>query len=274
MKERRPQVTQVSSGTGNSQCRGARVAFFGGSFDPPHLGHLAVARAARDALRLDRVLFAPVGAQPLKPEGSSAPFADRVAMTELAIADEPGFEISLADAPNSGGRPNYTLETLRQLRAGLPSHGCLFCMMGADSFAGLRRWRGAAQIPFPASLVVASRPGQQLDDLVQFLPRGLTFEPRDSAIRSEYAAVDEPNDLHQASFAVPMASPSPIELRSYRIRNPAGEIAAFYVLPDLDVEISASDIRLQIRSSSEQAAVSQSLPAPVAAYIRTHGLYR
>lgn len=61
---------------------GRRVAFFGGSFDPPHLGHLAVARAARKALCLDRVLFAPVGAQPLKPAGSTAPFADRLRMTE------------------------------------------------------------------------------------------------------------------------------------------------------------------------------------------------
>src|SRR3954469_7564918 len=100
-----------------SGCRGGRVAFFGGSFDPPHLGHLAVARAARAALNLDRVLFAPVGAQPLKPEGSAAPFTDRLAMTQLAIAGEPGFEISLADAPNAADRPNYTLDTLRTLRA-------------------------------------------------------------------------------------------------------------------------------------------------------------
>ena len=76
-----------------------RVAFFGGSFDPPHLGHLAVARAAQAGLRLDRVLFAPVGAQPLKPEGSTASFENRVEMTRLAIAGEEGFEISLADAP-------------------------------------------------------------------------------------------------------------------------------------------------------------------------------
>src|ERR1700690_766755 len=91
---------------------GSRVAFFGGSFDPPHLGHLAIARAARDAFHLDTVLFAPVGVQPLKPDGSSASFEDRLAMTRLAIDGEPGFAISLADAPKSpapgSAQPNYT----------------------------------------------------------------------------------------------------------------------------------------------------------------------
>ena len=91
-------------------------------------------------------------------------------MTELAIAGEPGFEISLADAPNAAGQPNYTLETLRRLRARLSAEGCLFCLMGADSFAGLRRWRGAAEIPFTACLIIASRPGQQIDDLTCCLP--------------------------------------------------------------------------------------------------------
>src|SRR5271157_1284328 len=96
--------------------RGARrVAFFGGSFDPPHLGHLAVSRAARAALSLDTVLFAPVGTQPLKPHGSTAGFEDRVAMTKLAIAGEPGFAVSLADEPAPSGAPNYTLETLLRL---------------------------------------------------------------------------------------------------------------------------------------------------------------
>src|ERR1700733_8002781 len=74
---------------------GRRIGFFGGSFDPPHRGHIAVAHAAQAALELDTVLFAPVGAQPLKPQGSTASFDDRVQMTQLAIASEPGFEISL-----------------------------------------------------------------------------------------------------------------------------------------------------------------------------------
>src|SRR5271157_3430653 len=79
-----------------------RIAFFGGSFDPPHYGHLAVARAARSALALDTVLFAPVAAQPLKPLGSTANFDHRLAMTRLAIEGEPGFSISLSDAPSPG----------------------------------------------------------------------------------------------------------------------------------------------------------------------------
>ena len=86
-----------------------RIAFFGGSFDPPHLGHIGVARAAQVALHLDTVLFAPVGIQPLKPAGSTASFEDRVAMTELAIKGQPQFAISFADAPDPNGRPNYTI---------------------------------------------------------------------------------------------------------------------------------------------------------------------
>ena len=245
-----PTHANLSGGAGASSCVGGRVAFFGGSFDPPHLGHIAVAHAARDALHLDRVLFAPVGAQPLKPRGSPAPFADRVAMTELAIAGEPGFEISLADAPNAAGLPNYTLETLLRLRASLPSDGCLFCLMGADSFASLHRWHGAGEIPFTASLIVASRPGQRLDDLARYLPQGLTLGPL-------------------------AGSPVSSELRSFLVHDRAGETAPFYVLPGLDIEISASDIRAQVRSSSQDAATARSLlPAGVADYIRAHGLYR
>jgi nicotinate-nucleotide adenylyltransferase len=250
MKEMAPYATRC---TGDPPCRGGRVAFFGGSFDPPHLGHLAVARAAREALRLDRILFAPVGAQPLKTQGSTASFPDRLAMTELAIAGERGFEISLLDAPGAGSQPNYTLETLRALRGGLAPEGCLFCLMGADSFASLGRWRGAAEIPFTASLIVASRPGQHLDDVAGFLPPGMELEESGQASQDVSGHID---------------------LRTFLLRNAAGNTAPFYLLPGLDVEISASEIRDQIRSSQQESAAIRSLPAQVAKYIHKHGLYR
>ncbi len=230
--------------------RGGRVAFFGGSFDPPHLGHLAVARAAQAVLGLDTVLFAPVGAQPLKPLGSTAGFTDRLAMTRLAIASEPGFDLSLADAPRPSGEPNYTLETLLGLRAELPAGSVLFCLMGADSFALLRRWHRAAEIPFAAPLIVASRPGEKMDELDSWLPTGLWIEVAPAPDKTD----------------------SEIELRRYLLRNQVGEIAPFYLLPGLEIEISASEIRDRIRIA-DWIRLGELLPAPVSDYIRDNGLY-
>jgi nicotinate-nucleotide adenylyltransferase len=259
---------------GESPLRGgSRVAFFGGSFDPPHLGHLAVARAARTAFALDTVLFAPVGMQPLKPEGLAASFEDRVAMTRLAIAGEPGFEVSLADAPKAAPQPasgpagdrksapettpNYTIDTLERLRSSLPPDCRLFCLMGADSFFGLRRWHRAAELPFVAPLIVASRPGQPLPDLeadlMAALPQGLALEPSLEGSQSE----------------------SGMEVRGFVLMNPAGDRAPFYVLPSLHVEISASEIRAQIHAASGSPAAGHDLvPQAVRAYIAQHGLYR
>lgn len=236
---------------------GARIAYFGGSFDPPHLGHLAVARAARAALRLDVVLFAPVGAQPLKTQGSTASFEDRVEMTRLAIEGETGMSISLADAPISAGAPNYSpnysADTLARLRAELPPGCTLYCLMGADSFLTLRRWHRAAEIPFIAPLIVASRPGQRLDDLKEGLPTNLTIE---LAPRVEQNAPE-------------------IEMRCYTISNTDGNRAPFYLLPGLDVAISASEIRTQVRKAGILGPEEMKLiPERVAEYIRTRGLYR
>lgn len=249
----------LSNAEGRQPHRGRRVAFFGGSFDPPHLGHLAVARAAQAALGLDTVLFAPVGAQPLKPQGSTAAFVHRLAMTRLATAALPGFAVSLVDAPNPSGEPNYTLETLLALRAELPPQSALFCLMGADAFASLRCWHRAAEIPFVAPLIVASRPGESLDDLQASLPDGLMIE-------------DVPTSDEQAADR--------IGLRRYILRNSSGGQAPFYLLPGLEIEISASEIRdqLRIRELQQAATGGQTpepalLPAPVSEYIRAHNLY-
>jgi nicotinate-nucleotide adenylyltransferase len=246
-------------GSENSIGGGRRVAFFGGSFDPPHLGHLAVARAARDALALDAVLFAPVGAQPLKPEGASAGFEDRLAMTRLAIEGERGFGISLVDAPkadrNTGrgsageGAPNYTVDSLGALRGELAAGTALFCLMGADSFFGLRRWHRAAELPFLATLIVASRPGQPMERLQAALPAGLCMEEVARERRNR------------------------IEVESFALRDVEGRHAPFFLLPGLDVEISATAIRQEVKRAADLGA-GRLLPEAVAGYIRAHGLYR
>jgi nicotinate-nucleotide adenylyltransferase len=228
-----------------------------------------VARAARAAFALDAVLFAPVGMQPLKPEGPAASFEDRVAMTRLAIAGEPGFQVSLADAPKPnddrksapGYAPNYTIDTLERLRISLAPDCTLFCLMGADSFFGLRRWHRAAELPFMASLIVASRPEQPLPDLKAdlkvdlkaALPGGLALESGQEQTRNE----------------------SGIEVRTFVLVNRAGDRAPFYVLPSLHVDISASEIREQIHSAPGSPAAKRDLvPPAVREYIAQHGLYR
>jgi nicotinate-nucleotide adenylyltransferase len=245
---------------------GARVAFFGGSFDPPHLGHLAVARAARDAFKLDTVLFAPVGAQPLKMtvkiNGSAASFEDRVELTRLAIADEPGFAVSLADAPKPSGAPNYTIDTLLGLRAELPPDAALFCLMGADSFFSLRHWHRSAEIPFVAPLIVASRPAELpqffLADLTSALPAGLAIGPAPGC-----------DEFRSGVLA------GSYEVRSYLVSNSGGQQTHLYLLPGLDVEISASEIREQVRASlGDLGSSHRVLPDAVLEAIRARGLYQ
>lgn len=217
-----------------------RIAFFGGSFDPPHLGHLAVAHAAQQALALDRILFAPVGLQPLKPRGSSASFEDRAAMLQLAIAGEPKFALSLLDAPKPGQTtPNYTFETLQQLRQSHPLAE-LFLLLGADSLRTFHHWHRAAEIPFLAKLIVASRPKESLTPLQSLMPPTLSIEP----------IPGQPN--------------------TYQIANPADAKSQLTLLPNLHYEISATALRKAMQSNSAPTQI----PPPVLEYIRQHRLYQ
>jgi nicotinate-nucleotide adenylyltransferase len=141
-----------------------RVALFGGSFDPPHHGHLAIAGAAADVFDLDQVLFAPVGRQPLKTEAAPASFADRFAMVELACRSDSRFAVSDLDAPRSDGTPNYTVQTLAALHEAMP-HARLFNLVGADSFLNLPRWHEPERLLELAEWIVVSRPGFPLMNL-------------------------------------------------------------------------------------------------------------
>lgn len=139
-----------------------RVAFFGGTFDPIHRGHLRVACAAADAFGLDRILFAPVGTQPLKAKRPMASFADRLAMVRLACNSgqpitDARFAVSTLDAPRQDGAPNYTVDTLSALAHEYPT-ATLFVLTGADSFLTLPSWRSPAQLLELAEWIVASRP--------------------------------------------------------------------------------------------------------------------
>lgn len=155
-----------------------RVAFFGGTFDPIHRGHLAIAAASAAQLALDQVLFAPTGRQPLKSAAATASFADRLAMTTLACAADPintqRFHPSKLDAPREDGAPNYTVDVLATLTLRHPE-ATLFNLVGLDSFLSLPQWRDPQRLLTLAEWIVVSRPGFHIHEAAsQFATLALT----------------------------------------------------------------------------------------------------
>lgn len=137
-----------------------KTGVFGGTFDPPHLGHLIIATELQHALGLDRVLFIPAGDPPHKAYQHVSTPADRLAMLRLAVADTPAFDISTIEIERSG--PSYTVETLQFLASEMPETRLIF-LMGEDSLRDLSTWRQPKQIAILAELAVATRPGVTVD---------------------------------------------------------------------------------------------------------------
>jgi nicotinate-nucleotide adenylyltransferase len=184
-----------------------RIALFGGTFDPPHHGHLAIARAAANAFQLDSVLFAPVGRQPLKIDGGSSSFADRLAMTRLACAEDKRFQASTIDTPRPDGLPNYTVDTLAELRQTMPGVE-LFNLVGADSFLNLPQWREPSRLLELVEWIVVSRPGFSLGDLSSFhlTPHQMTRVHLLQTVHEDISATDLRHRLQAGDSCVDLLS--------------------------------------------------------------------
>ncbi len=136
----------------------ARLGIFGGTFDPPHFGHLALAEWARIALRLDRVWFVPAGEPPHKRRAERSATRHRVAMTRLAVRANHAFAVSTLESARAG--PSYTADTVRAFAAAHP-RARLHLLMGADMFATFDQWREPEAIASRCVLVVGQRPGSR-----------------------------------------------------------------------------------------------------------------
>ena len=133
-----------------------RIGVLGGTFDPPHCAHLALARAARDTLNLERLLFVPAADPPHKRGKDMSPAAVRLEMLELALADQVGMSLSRLDVDRPG--PHYSLNTLRLLRRDCPDASFWF-VMGADSLRDLPDWHRPLELVALCRLAVVPRPG-------------------------------------------------------------------------------------------------------------------
>ena len=229
-----------------------RIALFGGSFDPPHSGHIGIALAAADRLRLERVLMAPVGRQPLKRDQTQSPYEDRMAMVQLACTDHPPLVASVMDAPRPDGRYNYTYDTLRRLRQTLPATDELFCLVGADSLQTLHHWHRAAEALMLAEWIVAARPGFTLEALETLLPAG---------VRASHP------ERGEGWLRLRLTGPS-----TSASETGSAQQGTLWLLPDLHYEVSATDLRAAL--ADESAGIPQRVLDPrVAEYAREHGLY-
>jgi len=132
------------------------TGIFGGTFDPIHVAHLAVAEAARDAFGLRRVLFIPAAQPPHKPGRDISPVEDRLAMVEAAVEGNPAFEISRLEIERSG--PSYTVDTLTALCEAAPGDR-LALILSAESYSEFGSWHEPRRILDLAALIVAPRVG-------------------------------------------------------------------------------------------------------------------
>lgn len=139
-----------------------RIGILGGSFNPIHNGHIALARTVREVLNLDRIWFMPTGRHPLKEKDILLDSACRVALVKTAIQDQPGFDISLADLNSTG--PCYTDELLQKLQLAYPEHQFYF-IMGADNVPQLPRWHNWEWLIEHGNLVAVNRPDTDMQEL-------------------------------------------------------------------------------------------------------------
>lgn len=147
-----------------------KLGVLGGTFDPPHNGHLLIAEQALTQLGLDQVLFAPTRLPPHKINDQITAIEHRLEMVRLAIADHPQFVLSRIDVDRPG--PTYTVDTMRLLREQYGGDTELYFIMGMDSLANLLTWRAPEQLIRLCKLVVFQRPGfhADLDTLEKQLP--------------------------------------------------------------------------------------------------------
>ncbi len=138
-----------------------RYGILGGTFDPPHFGHLALAETARVQLRLDRVLFVPAGRPPHKQDEEVTAAEERARLVETAIAGNPAFALSRVDLDRPG--PHYTVDMLALLREAHPEGGAWFFLMGEDSLHDLPAWHAPDEILEQVTLAVMPRLSKRAD---------------------------------------------------------------------------------------------------------------
>jgi|SRR5579862_109316 len=230
------------------------IGLFGGTFDPVHRGHLALAREAQERCKLHKIIFVPANIPPHKQSRPLTAYAHRYAMLVLATAGQKEFIPSLLEAPEenenksreskfSKPRPNYTIDTVRRLKQTLKAADKLFLLTGMDAFAEIAQWHEVEALFRECEFIVASRPGYSLADVANALPESLRPRPE----------VTKP--FHKQAASGDLVLPG----------------VTIHLLEGLHQPASATAVR---QAAGSGKALGRFVEPAVAEYIKKMGIYR
>jgi nicotinate-nucleotide adenylyltransferase len=233
------------------------IGLFGGTFDPIHKGHLALARAAKDQFDLGRIEFVPSNIPPHKAQQPMVSYFHRYAMVALATIGEKAFVPSLLEAPeinsgNSNSRPpqgrktvaaNYSIDTVLRLKQTLKKNDRLFFLIGIDAFKDIAKWYEPEALFRECDFIVGSRPGYSLADVANALPEKLRPKAAATKLFAKQSAI---GDLALAGVTL-------------------------HLLGDVHEDVSATAIRQAVKA---KRPLTRFVDPAVAEYIRKNGLYK
>ena len=229
------------------------IGFFGGTFDPIHQGHIALATAAQERCKLARIYFVPANIPPHKQRHPLSPYLHRYAMVALATQGAKAFMPSLLEAPEEmaanksakkakASEANYSIDTVRRLKQSLKKIDRLFFLIGIDAFNDIAKWHRAEALFAECEFIVASRPGYSLADVANALPETLRPKP----------AVTRPFSKQPANGQLVLPG------------------VTVHLLEDVRKNISATAIR---EAAAAKKPLTKFVTPEVEEYIRKTGLY-
>ena len=219
------------------------IGLFGGTFDPVHQGHLAVARAAAERFQLGKIYFIPASVPPHRKDERITSFEHRYAMLALATVGDKRFLPSLAEAPAEKNQPSYTIDTVRRFKQTAGKSDRLFFLIGIDAFMQVGKWHRAEELLREIDFIVVSRPGFSMADIGDALPKALR--------------------------------PAAAVLKAFK-KAPANGILALantliQILDKVESPVSATEVR---RAVAGGKSLTRYLEPLVAEYIKKMGLYK
>ncbi len=222
-----------------------RVAVFGGTFNPIHIGHLLVAEEIRQLFKFEQVLFVPSSLPPHKPTQETISSQDRLTMTTLATLDNPCFNVSQIEVERGG--KSYTVDTLGQLKQIYGAKVDLHFLVGSDAFLAISTWKDIPKLFELCRFVVIERPGAGLDKLIKRFDAGFV----EGLTPFEYQLIKRSSLTEEAPAIKTKAS--------------------VYLIEALSVNISSSEIRALIRRGE---SIKYLVPTLVDEYILKNRLYQ